>query len=144
MKAQPAELSRLVWMPRKGSATPRPVAGSQPKITANTMISIRPTQKEGSEKPKIEPAMMVRDAGCSGLRPENMPSGSPITMAMSSATKASSMVAGMRLRMSWMAGSPCTKEWPRSPLATPLRKYQNCSQMGLSSPSEAAVASMAC
>ena len=38
---------------------PRPFDGSQPSITENTMISIRPTQNVGSEKPRIEPAMIV-------------------------------------------------------------------------------------
>jgi len=39
------------------------VAGSQPSITEKNMMSISPTQKVGSEKPRIEPAMMVRAAG---------------------------------------------------------------------------------
>jgi hypothetical protein len=40
---------------------PRPVEGSQPSITAKIMINIRPTQNVGSEKPRIDPAMIARD-----------------------------------------------------------------------------------
>jgi hypothetical protein len=68
-------------MPSQVPKSPRPVEGSQPSITANTMISISPTQKVGSEKPRIEPAMMARLAGDSGLRPAYMPSGMPTTTA---------------------------------------------------------------
>ena len=86
----------------------------EPEVAAaghdRTIINIKPTQKEGSEKPNMEPAMMERDAGCSGFRPAYKPSGSPITMAMSRATSASSIVAGIRLRIKAMAGSPCTKD----------------------------------
>ena len=39
-------------------------------MTANTMISISPTQKVGRLKPTMEPAMMVlRQPMLSGLRP---------------------------------------------------------------------------
>ena len=38
-------------MPNSSAVAPRPVLGSQPSWTANTMISISPTQKVGSEKP---------------------------------------------------------------------------------------------
>ena len=107
--------------------SPRPVEGSQPSITANTMISIRPTQKVGSEKPRIEPAMMARLAGDSGLRPAYMPSGMPNTIARMKAANASSSVAGMRCRMSLSAGSPNTNELPRSPRAALARKWKYCS-----------------
>ena len=56
-------------MPSTLAVAPRPVDGSQPRLTANTMISIRPTQKVGSEKPRIEPAMMVLETRLAGLRP---------------------------------------------------------------------------
>ena len=35
-------------------------------MTANTMMSMRPTQNVGSEKPRMELAMMVRDARAFG------------------------------------------------------------------------------
>ena len=51
-----------------------------------------------------------------GLRPANTPSGMPTKMAMIIAVKASSMVAGMRCRMSFKAGSAKMKDFPRSAL----------------------------
>ena len=47
------------------------------------MISIRPTQNVGSEKPRIEPVMIVRPATPFGLRPAHSPSGMPSTIAIS-------------------------------------------------------------
>ena len=45
--------------PKSSVVGPRPFDGSQPSITENTMISIRPTQNVGSEKPRIDPAMII-------------------------------------------------------------------------------------
>ena len=64
------------------------------------MISISPTQKVGSEKPRIEPAMIVLAGIESGLSPAHSPSGMPSTIAISIAASASSSVAGMRSRIS--------------------------------------------
>ena len=55
--------------PNSSRVWPRPVDGSQPSCTANTMISISPTQKVGSEKPRMEPAMMLRAENEFGRRP---------------------------------------------------------------------------
>ena len=68
------------------------------------MISIRPTQKFGSEKPSTDPVMTERAPKFSGLRPAYMPSGTPISTAINIATVANSSVAGMRSRISWRAG----------------------------------------
>ena len=62
----PFQVNRLDWIPMKVPSWPRPVEGSQPSSTAKIRISINPTQKVGSEKPKIEPAMMVLETGLSG------------------------------------------------------------------------------
>ena len=64
------------------------------------MISISPTQNVGSEKPRIEPAMIVLPATESGFSPAHSPSGMPSTIAISIAASASSSVAGMRSRIS--------------------------------------------
>ena len=56
-------------MPSTSTVSPRPVEGSQPSCTANTMISISPTQKVGSEKPRMLPAMMALLIGLSGFSP---------------------------------------------------------------------------
>ena len=62
-------MNRLDVMPSTSPSAPRPVEGSQPSMTANTMISISPTQNVGSEKPTMEPAMIALPATLSGLRP---------------------------------------------------------------------------
>ena len=69
------------------------------------MISISPCQKFGREKPKIDPTMIDRPAMLSGFKPAQRPSGMPKMMEMNSATAASSSVAGMRFRISSIAGS---------------------------------------
>ncbi len=56
-------------MPNSSRVCPRPVLGSQPSCTAKTMISISPTQKVGSEKPRMDPAMMLRPENESGRNP---------------------------------------------------------------------------
>ena len=102
-------------MPSSSVVGPRPFDGSQPSITENTMISIRPTQNVGSEKPRIEPAMIVLPAKPFGRSPAHRPSGMPKMMASSIATIASSSVAGIRSRISPSAGTAWTNERPRSP-----------------------------
>ena len=102
-------------MPRKGTVSPRPVEGSQPSTTANSMIIMMPTQKLGRLKPRIEPAMIAFDDLASGLSPARTPSGMPISTAISSAAIASSKVAGIRCTISCSAGSPKMKDLPRSP-----------------------------
>ena len=74
--------------------------GSQPSCTANTMISISPTQKVGSEKPRMLPAMIVRATALSGYSPAYSPSGMPNTIDISTAVTASSIVAGIRCAIS--------------------------------------------
>ena len=102
-------------MPRNGTVSPRPVEGSQPSITANSIIIMMPTQKLGRLKPRMEPAMIALDDLASGLSPARTPSGMPSTMAIRSAAIASSKVAGMRCTISCSAGSPKMKDLPRSP-----------------------------
>ena len=101
------------------------------------MISISPTQNVGSEKPRIEPAMIVRPAMPLGLRPAHRPSGMPRTIANSIAVSASSIVAGIRSRISPSADVLCTNERPRLPDSAPERNVRYCSHSGLSSPSAA-------
>ena len=70
------------------------------------MIIISPTQNVGSEKPRIEPVMIVLPATESGFKPAHNPSGMPSTTAISIAAIASSKVAGIRSRISSTAGAP--------------------------------------
>ncbi|KAG1385976.1 hypothetical protein G6F59_017093 [Rhizopus arrhizus] len=97
--SQPLSVRTLSSSEPMLTVLPRPPAGTQPSITANTMISIRPTQKLGSENPSTEPVMMAREPGACGLSPARMPSGTPISTDSSMATQASSTVAGMRSRI---------------------------------------------
>ena len=101
------------------------------------MMSISPTQNVGSEKPRIEPAMIALPPAESGLSPAQRPSGIPSSTAISIATMASSSVAGMRSRISESAGVACTNERPRSPASAPRMKVAYCSCSGRSRPSSA-------
>ena len=119
-------------MPNSIAVWPRPVLGSQPSCTANTMISIRPTQKLGSENPRMLPAMIdAAERTHSGFRPAYKPSGTPKTIDNSTAVTASSIVAGMRCAISRSAGSLNTKLRPRSPCSASHRKYAYCRHSGL-------------
>ena len=126
-------------MPNTSTVSPRPLTGSQPSCTPNTMMSISPTQKVGNEKPRMEPAMMIRPASECGRRPAHRPSGMPSVTAISIAITASSRVAGKRSRISAMAEVPWMNEAPSSPLSAPPRKCRYCCQTGMSRPSPAAV-----
>src|SRR5262245_42424360 len=75
--------------PNTSLVGPRPVDGSQPSCTANTMMSTSPTQNVGSEKPRMEPAMMSLLAFLSGNNPANIPSGTPRPTDISMARTAS-------------------------------------------------------
>src|SRR5690554_1914152 len=131
---RPSQLNRLSATGPNCSTGPRPPAGTQPSMTANSMISMSPTQKLGREKPSTEPDMMARAGRLSGRRPAYTPSGTPTTMEMNMASVASSSVAGMRSRMSRMADSPVRKLLPKSSCTAFARKMPYCSQSGRSSP----------
>ena len=90
--------------PRIETVAPRPVEGTQPRWTAKIKMSTIPTQNPGSEKPKIEPAIIADDVRDFGRSPANRPSGMPITMASNVAPPAISKVAGIRSRMRLIAG----------------------------------------
>ncbi|MNQ84099.1 hypothetical protein D3C85_992190 [compost metagenome] len=135
----PSTVRKLRGMPSTRTVSPRPFDGSQPNCTANTMISIRPTQNVGSEKPRIDIVMIDFPATPVGRSPAQRPSGMPRTMASRMAVMASSMVAGMRSKISFSAGVPCANDVPRLPCKAFCRKIQYCSQSGLSSPSAAMV-----
>ena len=91
-------------MPSNSTVCPRPLEGSQPRFTENNMISIKPTQKVGNEKPRIERPMIVRPAKPSRRNPAQSPSGTPSRIDTSMATTASSSVAGRRCAIRVSAG----------------------------------------
>ena len=130
-------MRKLTSIPSTFTVSPRPVGGSQPSQTENTMISMRPTQNVGRLKPRMEPAMIALADVVSGLSPAQSPSGSPSTIAMTIALSASSTVAGMRCRMSSTAGTFDVNERPSSPANALARKFQYCTGSGLSRPSAA-------
>ena len=121
-------------MPRNSTVSPRPIDGSQPSVTENTMIIIMPNQKVGRLKPMMEPAMIERAGALSGFKPAAMPSGIPMTTEMMKAASVSSMVAGRRSAMTSMTGRRETKELPKSPTAMRARYLRYCSWMGSFSP----------
>ena len=128
--ARPSRVNRLERMPRKEPSSPRPVEGSQPSQTEKIMISIMPCQKLGSEKPRMEPVMMVSSVTVFGFRPARRPSGMPRPRAKTRPTKVSSSVAGRRCRMRLMDGWLKTKERPRSPCTAFHRKVPNWCHSG--------------
>ena len=65
----PSQLKMDSFSPRTSVVGPRPVDGSHPSVTAKIRIRISPTQKVGSENPRIDPAMMVFDTTLCGRRP---------------------------------------------------------------------------
>ena len=67
--ARPSRVKKDQRVPRISTVSPRPVEGSQPSWTAKTMMSISPTQKVGSEKPRIDPAMMALEPTLFGRSP---------------------------------------------------------------------------
>ena len=141
---QPSSERKLTRTPKNWVVGPRPFDGSQPSITENTMISIRPTQKVGSENPRIDPAMIERPETELGLSPAQRPSGIPSVIAISIAANASSSVAGMRSRIRLSAEVLCTKDLPRSPCRAPQRNVAYCAHIGLSRPSAAIARSRSC
>ena len=126
----PSRVNRLNWRPRKGTVSPLPVAGSQSSSTAKIIMNISPTQKLGRLKPRMEPPMISLPLTEWGLSPAHMPSGMPNTMAMNMAENASSMVAGMRSKIKWIAGMPALNETPSSPLSAFFTKTKYCSCNG--------------
>jgi len=137
---RPSSVRKLIGMPSTSTVWPRPLEGSQPSCTENSMISIRPTQNEGSEKPRIENPMIARPARPPLRRPAHRPSGTPISTDSTSAVTASSSVAGRRCAISVSAGVEYAKERPRSPATAFCRNRPYCTHMGLSRPKAATVA----
>src|SRR5438034_5115293 len=72
---RPSGVRKLTGIPMRFTVGPRPDVGSQPSHTENTKMSISPTQKVGSENPRIEPAMMILPAADRGFRPAQSPRG---------------------------------------------------------------------
>ena len=98
------------------------------------MISSRPHQKIGMEKPVSEMPINVWSKIEPRLTPAMMPAGRPIEVAMSRAHSDSSTVAGNRVKNSWRIGWRVTIELPRSPCARSPRKIEYCCQSGWSKP----------
>ncbi|MNT49441.1 hypothetical protein D3C72_1862960 [compost metagenome] len=105
MCRRPSSVRNDHCAPRNSTVWPRPLEGSMPSDTLKVMISIRPTQNVGSEKPTMLPAMTDLENQFSGYSPAKRPSGAPSSTASISAAMASSSVAGRRCRMSSMAGT---------------------------------------
>ena len=92
----PSSVKIELVMPKYVATSPRPVDGSQPRLTEKNMINIMPTQKVGIENPSIDPAIIVLLTLLFGFKPAYIPRGIPNTTAIKSENNASSIVAGMR------------------------------------------------
>ena len=65
----PSRVKIELVIPKIVATSPRPVEGSQPKLTEKNIIKMIPTQKVGMENPRIDPAMIVLLTLLSGLSP---------------------------------------------------------------------------
>src|SRR5258708_38073651 len=93
--------------------SPPPLEGSQPSVTENTSISIRPIQNGGRLMPKMEPVIIVLDQSDFGLSPAITPSGSPMSEIANADIQLSS-VAGSRFANSSLTGIHVWNALPRS------------------------------
>ncbi len=98
------------------------------------MISRRPHQKIGIEKPVSEMPITVWSRIEPRLTAARMPAGMPIASASAMANTDSSTVAGNRAKNSPSTGLRVTIELPRSPWSRLPRKPRYCSTSGRSKP----------
>ena len=78
------------------------------------MISISPTQNVGSEKPKIDPAMIVFETGLCGRSPAYSPSGMPMSTIRTTAASMSSSEIGILGQIRSATGTPLRVLVPQS------------------------------
>ena len=70
-------VSSPVVHPPRSTTSPRPKLGNHPRCTANTRISISPTQNVGRLKPRIDAVITIRSRRDPGWVPAARPSGTP-------------------------------------------------------------------
>ena len=117
----------------RGTSTPvgiRPPIGSQSSQAPNTSSSIRPSQKIGIETPKSVAVIRTLSHRPPGRVDATTPTGTPTTIAMSRAARASCSVTGKALNTSASAESLLRSDVPKSPWATWATKSRYCTTTG--------------
>ncbi len=83
---------------------PRPVAGSHPRVTAKSTISISPSQKTGIETPNRATSMLALSKMEFRFVAEIIPATTPMSMAIAIAATANSTVLGNLSHISVVTG----------------------------------------
>src|ERR1043166_2955416 len=102
----------------------RPEVGRTCRTPASRRINMIPSQKLGilmPNNPNVVPRLSNQEFG---FAPAQTPSGIAKTVAMMMAKIANSMVAGRRVLMTRVTGSPYLKDLPKSPVATDFKNLQ--------------------
>jgi len=98
-----------------------PPDGSQPRNTANSMISRRPSQKMGMDTPMREPIMVIPSSREFRREAEMIPTGTPTIREINKERNASSKVAGNRIASVSPTGMRRWMDSPRSNLTKRLK-----------------------
>ena len=83
-----------------------PATGTTPSHTANTMISMTPSQNVGMEIPTSPPSMLRWSTRVRDRTADTVPTAIPRGTAISMEARASSRVAGKRFRISYVTRDP--------------------------------------
>ena len=95
-----------------------PDAGSQPRWTANSKMSMMPSQKCGTESPESARTLAATATGRPCLTAAMIPAGMPIRSAIAMEQTASSTVTGSLAASSWDTGILLRIDSPKSPRST--------------------------
>ena len=112
----------------------RPLAGNRCRLTEKTKMSIMPSQKLGIDMPNRAAKLPVRSHTLPCRSAETMATGTAMTIAITSAARTSSRVAGNVVAIIDHTGRPLRRDVPRSPLTAPPAKARYCWGRDLSSP----------
>ena len=97
-----------------------PEVGSQCRFTANSTISIKPSQNPGIAWPTTPIVNKMRSSGEPSVTPEINPVPMPTTVATPTARSVNSIVAGRAAATTLAAGWLYTTDSPKSPRTTLL------------------------
>src|SRR5215471_3647661 len=107
-----------------------PEAGSQPRRTDSSRISMIPSQKLGMESPQSETPLARRSHAVFRRSAENTPAGMAMAIAIKRERHASSMVIGSFFATVFTTGSRVRIDSPRSPRTARRAQRRYCTGMG--------------
>src|SRR6056297_80527 len=106
--------------------SPRPEEGIIPKTIENKYINKIPTKNVGKETPNREPVIKILLIIFLGFADTKTPKEIPNITAKDSATKASSILAGKRSKISSITGTLVTYDIPKLPCKAFFKKLKYC------------------